>query len=170
MPWADVRRNVAMPLDLMGLEKAEKTERVSEALALVSLGDFAEAYPRALSGGMKMRVSLARALASKPQVLLLDEPFAALDETTRNRLNDDLIRIAAEEDLTVIFVTHSVFESVYLSDRIVVMAPRPGRPVAEFKPGAPPERDHGYRLTAGYTEMCGKVLQAVQGTMGGSDA
>ena len=115
MPWADVRRNVAMPLDLMGLEKAEKTERVSEALALVSLGDFAEAYPRALSGGMKMRVSLARALASKPQVLLLDEPFAALDETTRNRLNDDLIRIAAEEDLTVIFVTHSVFESVYLS-------------------------------------------------------
>ena len=166
MPWASVGGNVAMPLDLIGLEKAQKIERVNEALALVGLEDFAEAYPRALSGGMRMRVSLARALASKPQVLLLDEPFAALDEITRNKLNDDLIRIAAEEELTVIFVTHSVFESVYLSDRIVVMAPRPGRPVAEFEPGAPPERDRSYRLTPAYTDMCGKVLAAVQAAMG----
>lgn len=169
MPWADVRANVAMPLDIMGLEGEEKEARVSEALALVGLRDFAEAFPRALSGGMKMRVSLARALASKPQLLLLDEPFAALDEITRNRLNDDLIRIVAEENLTVIFVTHSVFESVYLSDRIILMAARPGRPIAEFTPGAPAGHNQGWRLTSEYTQMCGKVSAAVQTTVGGID-
>lgn len=167
MPWADVQRNVTMPLDIMGLDEAEKQERAKEALALVGLTDFASTYPRALSGGMKMRASLARALVSRPQVLLLDEPFAALDEITRNRLNDDLIRIAAEQNLTVIFVTHSVFESVYLSDRIVVMAARPGRPIAEFHPDAPDGRNQDYRLSSDYTKMCGEVSAAVQTTLGG---
>ncbi len=170
MPWADVRANIAMPLDIMGLEGEEKEGRVAQALTLVGLTDFAEAYPRALSGGMKMRVSLARALASKPRVLLLDEPFAALDEITRNRLNDDLIRIAAEEKLTIVFVTHSVFESVYLSDRIIVMAARPGRPIAEFTPAAPTGRNQAWRLTSDYIDMCGKVSAAVQTTVGGYDA
>lgn len=168
MPWADVKSNVMMPLDIMGLEDAEKEARTDEALALVELTDFADHYPRALSGGMKMRASLARALVSKPGVLLLDEPFAALDEMTRNRLNDDLIRIAAEQDLTIVFVTHSIFESVYLSDRIVVLAARPGRPIAEFRPAAPEGRQQGYRLTPDYTKMCGEVSAAVQTTLEGS--
>lgn len=167
MPWADVTRNVTMPLDIMGLDDAEKQERANEALALVGLTDFASTFPRALSGGMKMRASLARALVSHPQILLLDEPFAALDEITRNRLNDDLIRIAAEQNLTVIFVTHSVFESVYLSNRIVVMAARPGRPIAEFRPDARNGRNQDYRLSSDYTKMCGEVSAAVQTTLGG---
>lgn len=167
MPWADVTQNITMPLDIMGLDAAEKETRAEEALELVGLADFARAYPRALSGGMKMRASLARALASRPAVLLLDEPFAALDEITRNRLNDDLIRITAEQNLTVVFVTHSVFESVYLSNRIVVMAARPGRPIAEFHPDAPAGRTQDYRLTPDYTQMCGKVSAAVQTTLEG---
>jgi NitT/TauT family transport system ATP-binding protein len=167
MPWADVKSNVMMPLDIIGLEDTEKERRAAETLQLVGLTDFAGVHPRALSGGMKMRASLARALVSKPGVLLLDEPFAALDEMTRNRLNDDLIRIAADENLTVIFVTHSIFESVYLSDRIVVMAPRPGRPIAEFNPAAPKGRGQDYRLSTDYTAMCARVSAAVQTTMEG---
>lgn len=161
MPWATARANVAMPLDLLGLEKPEKEKRVADALQLVGLDGFEDAYPRALSGGMKMRVSIARALASKPKVLLLDEPFAALDEITRNKLNDDVLRIARDEDLTVLFVTHSIFESVYLADRIIVMAPRPGRAFAQYDIEAPAVRDQDYRLSRAYGETCKLISAAV---------
>ena len=125
MPWATVFNNVWLPLKLAGQSKSQSRERVMEALESVGLADFANAYPRELSGGMKMRVSIARALVPRPQLLLMDEPFAALDEITRHKLNNDIIRLKERYGWTVIFVTHSVFESVYLSNRIVVMAARP---------------------------------------------
>ena len=137
MPWSDVFSNVWLPLRLAGVSKEKARPRVEEALAQVGLSGFAKAYPRQLSGGMKMRVSIARALVTRPAVLLMDEPFAALDEITRLKLNDDLAALQSSLDATVVFVTHSVFESVYLADRIVVMAARPGRAVAEITVEAP---------------------------------
>ena len=137
MPWSDVFANVWLPLRLAGVSKDKARPRIEEALAQVGLGGFAKAYPRQLSGGMKMRVSIARALVTRPQVLLMDEPFAALDEITRLKLNDDLAELQASLNATVVFVTHSVFESVYLADRIVVMAARPGRAFAEISVEAP---------------------------------
>ena len=137
MPWSDVFANVWLPLRLAGISKDKARPRIEEALAQVGLGGFAKAYPRQLSGGMKMRVSIARALVTRPQVLLMDEPFAALDEITRLKLNDDLAELQASLNATVVFVTHSVFESVYLADRIVVMAARPGAGVrGDFGRGA----------------------------------
>ena len=141
MPWATVFGNVFLPLKLAGLDRAAAAPRVMEALARVGLADFADAYPRELSGGMKMRVSIARALVTEPRVLLMDEPFAALDEITRFKLNDDLMALWRELGMTVVFVTHSVFESVYLSQRIVVMTPRPGRVFTELTIDAPYPRD-----------------------------
>ena len=127
MPWATVAKNVALPLDLRGASEADIRSRVAEALARVGLTGFETAYPRELSGGMKMRVSIARALVTNAKVLLMDEPFAALDEITRFKLNNDLMALAHSLGMTVVFVTHSVFESVFLSTRIVVMTSRPGR-------------------------------------------
>ncbi len=132
MPWTDARANVRLPLDLKGMTRAEARDRALDALHRLGLKDFAAAYPRELSGGMKMRVSIARALAARPRVLLMDEPFAALDEPTRQSLNDDLLRLTREDRMTVIFVTHSVMEASYLSDRVLVMTPRPGRIKAEI--------------------------------------
>ncbi|UGV28348.1 ABC transporter ATP-binding protein [Rhodopseudomonas boonkerdii] len=161
MPWTTVGENVRLPLKLARLADAESTRRVAEALAQVGLADFADAYPRELSGGMKMRVSLARALVTSPDVLLLDEPFAALDEITRLRLNNDLLALWRKLGKTIVFVTHSVYESVYLSQRVVVMTSRPGRVHGECRIDAPEPRDEAFRTSMAYARHCRDVSQAL---------
>lgn len=127
LPWRTVRRNVALSLELEGRTREEIAKTTDQLLELVGLSHAAGQYPRQLSGGMKMRVSIARALATRPRILLMDEPFAALDEMTRDRMNEELLRLRAEHQWTTLFVTHSVAEAVFLSSRIVVLAPHPGR-------------------------------------------
>src|SRR5436190_6848266 len=161
MPWADVAGNVRLPLTLANMSPAEADGRVAEALAQVGLSEFAKSYPRELSGGMKMRVSLARALVTDPDILLMDEPFAALDEITRFRLNNDLLTLWRGLRKTVIFVTHSVFESVYLSQRVIVMSARPGRISAEFHIDAPEPRAEEFRTSADYAGFCRQVSAAL---------
>ena len=153
MPWTTVFGNVFLPLKLAGADRAAATPKIMETLKRVGLADFAQAYPRELSGGMRMRVSIARALVTAPRVLLMDEPFAALDEITRFRLNDDLVALWRELAMTVVFVTHSVFESVFLSTRIVVMTPRPGQVASELAIDAP-NRDASFRTSAEYAGYC----------------
>jgi NitT/TauT family transport system ATP-binding protein len=166
MPWADVAANVRLPLTLAHADAGEARASAVRALERVGLADFAASYPRELSGGMKMRASLARALVTEPRLLLMDEPFAALDEITRFRLNNDLLALWQELRRTVIFVTHSVFESVYLSQRIVVMTPRPGRVFAEVPIAAPYPRDETFRTSADYAGYCRTVSQALSRAMG----
>jgi NitT/TauT family transport system ATP-binding protein len=168
MPWADVVANVRLPFTLRRMDESSSAAAVAQALARVGLADFAGAYPRELSGGMKMRASIARALVTEPQLLLMDEPFAALDEITRFRLNNDLLAVWQELRRTVIFVTHSVFESVYLSQRIVVMTPRPGRVFAEIAIDAPYPRDERFRTSADYAAYCRQVADALGKAMGGA--
>jgi NitT/TauT family transport system ATP-binding protein len=165
MPWATVAANVRLPLKLAGLA-ATAQGRVDAALARVGLSGFADSYPRELSGGMKMRASIARALVTEPELLLMDEPFAALDEITRFRLNNDLLSLWRSLGKTVVFVTHSVFESVYLSQRVIVMTPRPGRVFAEFAIGAPYPRDERFRTSADYAGYCRRVSEALAGATG----
>ena len=169
MPWATVFDNVFLPLRLRKIGRREASPRIEEALGRVGLTKFLLSYPRELSGGMKMRVSIARALVLKPRLLLMDEPFAALDEITRFRLNDDLVALKAELGTTVVFVTHSVYESVYLSSRIVVMASRPGRVVETIPVPAPPRRTEDFRTTSLYNETCRRASQALHGAMGAEE-
>jgi NitT/TauT family transport system ATP-binding protein len=164
MPWATVAANVRLPLKLAGLEPTAQA-RIDAALARVGLSGFASSYPRELSGGMKMRTSIARALVTEPQLLLMDEPFAALDEITRFRLNNDLLALWQTLRKTVVFVTHSVFESVYLSQRVIVMTPRPGRVFTELAIDAPYPRDERFRTSADYAGYCRKVSEALAGAM-----
>jgi NitT/TauT family transport system ATP-binding protein len=161
MPWTSVRENVRLPLKLAHVPADQASARIDAALKQVGLADFADAYPRELSGGMKMRVSLARALVTDPDILLMDEPFAALDEITRFRLNNDLLALWRDLGKTVIFVTHSVFESVYLSQRVIVMTPRPGRIGAEFRIDTSEPRAEDFRTSAEYAGYCRTVSNAL---------
>ena len=171
MPWARVQKNVRLPLDLAGVGKDSANRRVAEALALVGLTGFERHYPRMLSGGMQMRASIARALVTEPNLLLMDEPFGALDEITRNRLDADLIQLWWQKKLTVIFVTHSIYEAVFLSSRVVVMAARPGRVLAEVAIDEPHPRTEAFRVTqkfAGYARQLSEHL-ADASTRGATD-
>ena len=170
MPWTSVRENVHLPLRLSRAPLAEAHARIDEALQRVGLSDFAGNYPHELSGGMKMRVSLARALVTDPDILLMDEPFAALDEITRFRLNNDLLALWRNLRKTVIFVTHSVFESVYLSQRVVVMTSRPGRIAAEIGIATVEPRDEEFRTSAAYADYCRTVSAALAPSYSGRSA
>jgi len=166
MPWATVAQNVWLPYRLRGNSYSSVRDEVRESLRLVGLENFLDAYPRELSGGMKMRVSIARAMVTNPRLILMDEPFAALDEITRHKLNNDLLKLKAKIGCTVIFVTHSVFESVFLSDRIIVMAARPGRVLREVQVDAPYPRDEDFRTSADYAAHTRAASEALKEAMG----
>ncbi|MFO1304472.1 MAG: ABC transporter ATP-binding protein [Burkholderiales bacterium] len=161
MPWSRVAGNVRLPLDLAHVPRATADAAVRDALALVGLADAGERYPRELSGGMQMRAAIARALAVSPSILLMDEPFAALDEFTRHRLDDDLAALWAARGLTVVFVTHSIQEAVYLATRIVVMSARPGCIAADLAIDGPHPRAHDYRGSAAFASWCARVSRTI---------
>jgi len=159
MPWASVEHNVRLPLDLARIPERDAVQRVAAALALVGLDEFPESLPRELSGGMQMRVSIARALVTEPRLLLLDEPFGALDEITRNRLDRDVRDLWAQRSLTVLFVTHSIYEAVFLSTRIIVMSARPGRIAGEMTIDEPHPRTDEFRTSDRFVHWCAQLSQ-----------
>ncbi len=161
MPWASVLTNVRLPLDLAGLPPAQSTPRVRAALRLVGLEKFERSLPRELSGGMQMRVSIARGLVTEPTLLLMDEPFGALDEITRNRLDSDLLGLWQDQHLTVIFVTHSIYEAVYLSTRVLVMAARPGRVVDEVAIDEPYPRGPDFRVSTAFSQYAKRLQDSL---------
>ncbi len=163
LPWRTVAKNVGLALELDRSPRDTRARKVDALLELVGLKHVAKSYPRQLSGGMKMRVSIARALASRPRILLMDEPFAALDEMSRDRLNEELLRLREEQKWTVLFVTHSVAEAVYLSDRIIVLAPHPGRVAHEIAVDLPFPRDAELRSSAAMDSCIGVVSKALRG-------
>lgn len=163
MPWARVRKNVRLPLDLEHAGKSpEVDKKIDDALAMVGLQGFDQAFPRELSGGMQMRASIARAMVTEPNLLLMDEPFGALDEMTRNRLNDDVLKLWQANGWTVVFVTHSVYEAVYLSSRVVVMAARPGRIVDDIAIEEPYPRSTDFRVSTEFAGYCRQVSMALE--------
>ncbi len=166
MPWATVAQNVWLPFRLRGRSYHDVRDEILNALRLVGLEKFQNSYPRELSGGMKMRVAIARAMVTNPRLILMDEPFSALDEITRFRLNDDLLEMKAQTGCTVVFVTHSVFESVFLSDRIIVMAARPGRVIQELVVDEPYPRTEEFRTTPAYGLHCRAASDALHAAMG----
>jgi len=161
MPWSNVHKNVRLPLDLAGVPRAEADTRVREILELVGLGQFGHVLPRELSGGMQMRVSIARGLVTRPKVLLMDEPFGALDEITRNKLDSDLLDLWQEQKLTVVFVTHSIQEAVFLSQRVIMMAARPGRVVDDIRIETTLPRDDEFRVSQDFTHYAQQLQRGL---------
>lgn len=161
--WRTVRRNICMPMEIMGIPKKERTARITRMLDLVGLQDFGNKYPFELSGGMQQRVGIARALALDPEFLLMDEPFSALDEFTREKLNEDLLSIWSKTKKTVIFVTHNIPESVFLSDRVVVLSPHPGRISALVDIDLPRPRQNSIRETPEFYEYVTKIRRSFEG-------
>jgi len=166
MPWASVERNVRLPLDLARIPERDAAQRVAAALALVGLQEFPRSLPRELSGGMQMRVSIARALVTEPRLLLLDEPFGALDEITRNRLDRDVRDLWAQRSLTVLFVTHSIYEAVFLSTRVLVMSARPGRIAGELAIDEPHPRTDEFRTSDRFVHWCAQLSQLLAASAG----
>jgi NitT/TauT family transport system ATP-binding protein len=163
LPWRSVLANIALPLELHGVGSAERNARAAELAEMVGLTDFGTRYPDELSGGMQQRVAIARSLATRPKLLLMDEPFGALDEMTRERMQTELIRIAGETGAAVVFVTHSIPEAVYLSDRIVVMSPRPGRITDVLEVPFGRERPDALRESPQFFERVTAVREALHG-------
>jgi len=161
--WRTVRRNVCMPMELLGMKKPERTSQVSKMLDLVGLSEFGQNYPYELSGGMQQRVGIARALAINPEILLMDEPFSALDEFTREKLHIDLLKIWRKTNKTVVFVTHNISEAVFLSDRVVVLSPHPGRVSAVIDINIPRPRDMESKQTPEFYDYITKIRNSFEG-------